>query len=174
MFLEGSLAREGFPLPSNSPPFPQRALLERRSPSHKKRSDECPADPPSGSSHPSTEGLQQEPLRFHFSYHSDSFALPAGGPTTGHGHHATPAAIHPDKMRLGRGGGPGEGRPFLHGGRLSNELHRKQDTLFPQLLDSRKITELLSWAVVYESHRPCYLFIGQPGKIPPSGKELPQ
>lgn len=59
-------------------------------------------------------------------------------------------------------------------GRLSNELHRKQDTLFPQLLDSRKITELLSWAVVYESHRPCYLFIGQPGKIPPSGKELPQ
>ena len=66
----------------------------------------------------------------------------------------------------------GEGEPFS--GRLSNELHRKQDTLFPQLLDSRKITELLSWAVVYESHRPCYLFIGQPGKIPPSGKELPQ
>ena len=64
------------------------------------------------------------------------------------------------------------GKPFW--GRLSNELHRKQDTLFPQLLDSRKITELLSWAVVYESHRPCYLFIGQPGKIPPSGKELPQ
>ena len=68
--------------------------------------------------------------------------------------------------------GRGEGEPFS--GRLSNELHRKQDTLFPQLLDSRKITELLSWAVVYESHRPCYLFIGQPGKIPPSGKELPQ
>ena len=69
--------------------------------------------------------------------------------------------------------GRGAGRETLLG-RLSNELHRKQDTLFPQLLDSRKITELLSWAVVYESHRPCYLFIGQPGKIPPSGKELPQ
>ena len=79
------------------------------------------------------------------------------------------ALLHP---AIDQGKSFGEGRAFF--GRLSNELHRKQDTLFPQLLDSRKITELLSWAVVYESHRPCYLFIGQPGKIPPSGKELPQ
>ena len=80
---------------------------------------------------------------------------------------------HNKSFREGEGEFEGEREdPFP--GRLSNELHRKQDTLFPQLLDSRKITELLSWAVVYESHRPCYLFIGQPGKIPPSGKELPQ
>ena len=109
MFLEG----RGNPFPQT--PLPQRALLERKFHSHKKRSDECPADPPSGSSHPSTEGLQQEPLRFHFSYQSDSFALPAGGPATGHGHHATPAAIHPDKMHLGRGGARGRGGPFRMG-----------------------------------------------------------
>lgn len=52
--------------------------------------------------------------------------------------------------------------------------HRKQDALFLRLPGSRKMTGPLSWAVVYESHRPYCLFIGQPGKIPPSGKEPPQ
>ena len=104
MFLEG----RGNPFSQTPLPFPSALYLKEVCPPGKKRSDECPADPPSGSSYPSMEGLLQELLRFHFSYRPDSFALPAGGPAAGHGHHATPAAIHPDKMRLGWGPGGGE------------------------------------------------------------------
>ena len=76
-FLRGGgtprLAREGFPLPSNSPPFPQRALFEGVLPSRKKRSYECPAVPATrATAIPQRRSSCRSPSFFHFSHRPDS------------------------------------------------------------------------------------------------------